>query len=80
MVTGAAGAGGLAGGLAGIELLGWPLEEGGGPGTLGGAVALVIGAGEAGGEVARGGGHGGSRELADNSRNCASAASTFSAD
>jgi hypothetical protein len=42
---------------------------------LGWVVALVIGAGEVGGEVARGGGHGGSREFADSSRNCDSASS-----
>ncbi len=61
VVAGAVGAV-LAGVLVGLALLdGAVLEDVGGAVTFGSVVA--------GGEVARGGGHGGSRELADNSRN-----------
>ena len=60
VVAGAVGAV-LAGVLVGLALLdGVALEEAGGAVTFGSV---------AGGEVARGGGHGGSREVADNSRN-----------
>ena len=40
---------------------------------------VVVGVGDPGGEVARGGGHGGSKELADNSRNCLMALSSVPA-
>ncbi|OMC07611.1 hypothetical protein A5736_08320 [Mycobacterium sp. SP-6446] len=72
VVAGAAGEV-VAGALVGVGLLGEvPLE-------VVGAVALGSGAplvaGPPGGEVARGGGQAGSRELADNSRNCPMASS-----
>ena len=70
-VAGAAG-GVFAGVLVGVGLLGKvPLEVVGAV-TLGSAVPL---AGPPGGEVARGGGQAGSRELADNTRNCPIASS-----
>jgi len=67
---------GAAGGvLVGVGLLGGvPLEVVGAV-TFGSAVPRVLGAGDPGGEVARGGGQGGSRELADSSRNCPMASS-----
>jgi hypothetical protein len=72
VVAGAAG-GVFAGVLVGVGLLGEvPLAVVGAV-TLGSAVPLV--AGPPGGEVARGGGQAGSRELADNSRNCPIASS-----
>ena len=52
-----------------VPLGGVPIEEVVGAVTLGCAVPLVVAAGGPGGEVARGGGQGGSRELADNWRN-----------
>ena len=75
VVAGAAG-GVLAGvGLTAVLLGGVPLEGLGGAVALGGVVPLVAGAGDPGGEVARGGGQGGKRLLADNSFNCDSASS-----
>ena len=66
VVAGAAGEV-VAGALVGVGLLGEvPLEVVGAV-ALGSGVPLVAGA--PGGEVARGGGQAGSRELADNSRN-----------
>jgi hypothetical protein len=70
VVAGAVGAV-LAGLLVELVLLGGvPLEVVGAV-TLGSVVPpAVVGTCGPGGEVARGGGQGGSRELADNSRNC----------
>jgi hypothetical protein len=71
VVAGAAGAG-----VAGVLLGGVPLEGVGGAVAFGAVVPpAVIGASGPGGEVARGGGQGGRRELADNSRSCPMASS-----
>ena len=67
----------LRGGVLEAVLLGGaPMEEVGGAVALGDVVPLVAGLGDPGGEVARGGGQGGSRLLADNSFNCDSASSS----
>jgi len=71
----------LAGALVELVLLGgMPLEEVVGAVTFGSVVPpVVVGACGPGGEVARGGGQGGSRELAANSRNCLMALSKLPA-
>jgi hypothetical protein len=68
VVAGAAGVV-LAGVLVELVVGGVPLDEVGGAVTLGSVVPPVVdGAGGPGGDVARGGGHGGSSELADRRR------------